>query len=143
MLHPPTVSLARSAASRLAAVAAVAATLVGCGRAGAFAELPDTASQTVKVYATECDQGDANACFAVGLAWWQADTNQQGLERDDARAARWMARACELDHVAACETVDRITAGQSPIGTAPTTEAPTPHGVHGTASEGSGTSTSE
>lgn len=114
--------------------------LAGCSRSGAFAELPDTASETVKVYAAECDQGDAAGCFAVGLAWWQAETNQQGLERDDAQAARWMARSCELGNEPACDMATRIEAGESPIGSAPATEAPTPHGVHG---EGSGAPAAE
>jgi len=125
----------------LLALASGVMTLAACSPPGAFASLPDTASETIKVYASECDQGDPAGCFAVGLAWWQADTNQQGLTRDDAQALRWMTRACELGNDAACTMAPRIEAGDDPIGTAPTTSAPTPHGVH--AGDGSGAATVE
>lgn len=121
----------RSVTVRLAIlIAAPLVGLVACDRSGALAELPDTASQTVSVYASECDQNDANACFAVGLAWWQADTNGQGLTYDAEQAARWTGRACDLGHEHACAITAQIVGGESPIGAAPATDAPTPHGVH-------------
>lgn len=87
--------------SCLALVAALAGLSSGCPRQAS--RLPETASDNVRRYARECDDGVAASCYALGLVFELGEETRQGVPRDDARARSLFERACDGGEAAACE----------------------------------------
>lgn len=65
-------------------------------------QLPESASNYVRSQAQLCDEGNANACFEVGLAY---TTGEEGVRRNRGRARELMDRACRAGADSACTFV--------------------------------------
>jgi hypothetical protein len=64
--------------------------------------LPESASNYIRAQARQCDEGNANSCFEVGLAY---TTGEEGVRRNRGRARELMDRACRGGADSACTFV--------------------------------------
>ena len=66
------------------------------------ARLPADASPNARLYAAECDGGEAASCYALGLLFQLGPETGHGVPRDNLTAAELFTQACEGGHPPAC-----------------------------------------
>lgn len=66
------------------------------------ARLPTEASPNARLYAAECDAGEAASCYALALLFQLGPETGHGVPQDDAHATELFERACTGGHAPAC-----------------------------------------
>ena len=66
------------------------------------ARLPADASPNARLYAAECDGGEAASCYALALLFQLGPETGHGVPQDDVSANELFERACEGGHAPAC-----------------------------------------
>lgn len=64
--------------------------------------LPADASPNARLYAAECDGGEAASCYALALLFQIGPETGHGVPQDDVSATALFERACQGGHAPAC-----------------------------------------
>lgn len=102
---------------RRALISATVAALLSLSACGprALDRLPADASDNARRYAQECDGGDADACYYVGIMWHLGPVTSQNVPHDPERAMQLFRYACRKGSAEACAAIENPPVPGTPM----------------------------
>lgn len=88
--------------------------LPACNRSLESTQLGPDATDSVRAYALECDDGIATSCYALGLVYLLDEEAAQGVPTDRHHAQVLLSRACSAGVDQACAADQALSEGSQP-----------------------------
>ena len=88
--------------------------LPACNRSLESTRLGPDATDSVRAYAAECDEGVATSCYALGLVYLLDEEAGQGVPTDRQHAQELFSRACSAGVEQACAAGQAVQEGSQP-----------------------------
>lgn len=88
--------------------------LSACNRSLESTRLGPDATEPVRAYASECDEGVATSCYALGLVYLLDEEAGQGVPIDRQHAQELFTRACSAGVQQACAAQLAVSEGSQP-----------------------------
>ena len=88
--------------------------LSACNRSLESTRLGPDATDPVRAYAAECDDGVATSCYALGLVYLLDEEAGQGVPTDRRHAQELLSRACSAGVEQACAADQALSEGSQP-----------------------------
>lgn len=88
--------------------------LSACNRSLESTRVGPDATDPVRAYASECDEGVATSCYALGLVYLLDEEAGQGVPMDRQHAQELFTRACSAGVEQACAANQAVSEGSQP-----------------------------